>query len=194
MNDQKRALLIMDVQQGIINNLGDRATEYLQRVSKAVDAARQSGIPVIFVVVRFRKGYPELSPNNKMFGALRERSWDMDETSDLTKPMITPQEDELVIAKKRVSAFAGSDLEMILNAQGITELILCGVSTSGVVLSTLRYAADKDYRLSVLSDCSSDQDEEVHRVLTEKVFPRQAEVLTLEQWTQKLNNQKTNAK
>jgi nicotinamidase-related amidase len=194
MNDQKRALLIMDVQQGIINNLGDRATEYLQRVSKAVDAARQSGIPVIFVVVRFRKGYPELSPNNKMFGALRERSWDMDETSDLTKPMITPQEDELVIAKKRVSAFAGSDLEMILNARGITELILCGVSTSGVVLSTLRYAADKDYRLSVLSDCSSDQDEEVHRVLTEKVFPRQAEVLTLEQWTQKLNNQKTNAK
>ncbi len=194
MNDQKRALLIMDVQQGIINNLGDRATEYLQRVSKAVDAARQSGIPVIFVVVRFRKGYPELSPNNKMFGALRERSWDMDETSDLTKPMITPQEDELVIAKKRVSAFAGSDLEMILNARGITELILCGVSTSGVVLSTLRYAADKDYRLSVLSDCSSDQDEEVHRVLTEKVFPRQAEVLTIEQWTQKLNIQKTNAK
>ncbi len=194
MNDQKRALLVMDVQQGIINNLGDRATEYLQRVSKAVDAARQSGIPVIFVVVRFRKGYPELSPNNKMFGALRERSWDMDETSDLTKPMITPLEDELVIAKKRVSAFAGSDLEMILNAQGITELILCGVSTSGVVLSTLRYAADKDYRLSVLSDCSSDQDEEVHRVLTEKVFPRQAEVLTLEQWTQKLNNPKTNAK
>ena len=194
MNDQKRALLVMDVQQGIINNLGDRATEYLQRVSKAVDAARQSGIPVIFIVVRFRKGYPELSPNNKMFGALRERSWDMDETSDLTKPMITPLEDELVIAKKRVSAFAGSDLEMILNAQGITELILCGVSTSGVVLSTLRYAADKDYRLSVLSDCSSDQDEEVHRVLTEKVFPRQAEVLTLEQWTQKLNNPKTNAK
>ena len=194
MNDQKRALLVMDVQQGIINNLGDRATEYLQHVSKAVDTARQSGIPVIFIVVRFRKGYPELSPNNKMFGALRERSWDMDETSDLTKPMITPQEDELVIAKKRVSAFAGSDLEMILNAQGITELILCGVSTSGVVLSTLRYAADKDYRLSVLSDCSSDQDEEVHRVLTEKVFPRQAEVLTIEQWTQKLNIQKTNAK
>ena len=194
MNDQKRALLVMDVQQGIINNLGDRATEYLQHVSKAVDTARQSGIPVIFIVVRFRKGYPELSPNNKMFGALRERSWDMDETSDLTKPMITPQEDELVIAKKRVSAFAGSDLEMILNARGITELILCGVSTSGVVLSTLRYAADKDYRLSVLSDCSSDQDEEVHRVLTEKVFPRQAEVLTIEQWTQKLNIQKTNAK
>lgn len=184
----------MDVQQGIINNLGDRAAEYVQRVSKAVDVARQSGIPVMFVVVRFRKGYPELSQNNKMFGALRERSWNMDETSDLTKPVIEPRDDELVIAKKRVSAFAGSDLEMILNAQGITELILCGVSTSGVVLSTLRYAADKDYMLSVLSDCSSDQDEEVHRVLTEKVFPRQAEVLTLDQWSEKLNSSKTDAK
>ncbi len=194
MNDRKKAFLVMDVQQGIINNLGDRAAEYVQRVSKAVDVARQSGIPVMFVVVRFRKGYPELSQNNKMFGALRERSWNMDETSDLTKPVIEPRDDELVIAKKRVSAFAGSDLEMILNAQGITELILCGVSTSGVVLSTLRYAADKDYMLSVLSDCSSDQDEEVHRVLTEKVFPRQAEVLTLDQWSEKLNSSKTDAK
>ena len=171
----------------------DDAAEYVKRVSKAVDIARQASIPVMFVVVRFRKGYPELNPDNKMFSTLREGSWEMDETSDLTKPIIEPLENELVIAKKRVSAFAGSDLEMILNAQGITDLILCGVSTSGVVLSTLRYAADKDYKISVLSDCSWDRDEEVHRVLTEKIFPRQAEVLDLEQWSQKLNNSQMNA-
>ena len=186
-----KALLVMDVQQGIIANLGDKADQYVARVNQAVNAARHAGIPVFFVVVRFRKGYLEVSPNNKFFGFVRERSGanSMEETSPATQPVIQPQDNEPVIAKKRVSAFAGSDLEMILNAQGINELILCGISTSGVVLSTLRYASDKDYQLTVLSDCCADQDEEVHRVLTEKIFPRQADVMTAAEWEQKLNQQ-----
>jgi nicotinamidase-related amidase len=52
-----------------------------------------------------------------------------------------------------------------------------------VVLSTVREAADKDYRLTVLADGCADGDEEVHRVLTTKVFPRQADVLTIEEWS-----------
>jgi nicotinamidase-related amidase len=184
----KSALLVMDVQNSIVANMANDAKEYIDRVKKAIADAHHADILVIFVVVRFRKGYPEMSPNNKMFATIRERftTTPMDETNSSTLPAIEPEGDDLVIAKKRVSAFAGSDLEMILNAQGIDHLILCGIATSGVVLSTLRYAADKDYSLTVLSDCCSDQDKEVHRVLTEKVFPRQAEVLTREEWSQKL--------
>ncbi len=89
------------------------------------------------------------------------------------------QAHEVVVTKRRVSAFSGSDLEVVLRAQGIQHLVLTGIATSGVVLSTLREAADKDYRLTVLADCCADGDEEVHRVLTTKVFPRQADVLTL---------------
>jgi nicotinamidase-related amidase len=73
-------------------------------------------------------------------------------------------------------------LEVVLRAQGITHLVLCGIATSGVVLSTLREAADKDYQLTVLSDCCADSDEEVHRVLISKIFPRQAEVVAAEEW------------
>jgi nicotinamidase-related amidase len=69
-----------------------------------------------------------------------------------------------------------------LRSQGIEELILTGIATSGVVLSTLRAAADMDYRLTVIADCCADADEEVHRVLTTKVFPRQAEVVSAEEW------------
>jgi nicotinamidase-related amidase len=65
---------------------------------------------------------------------------------------------------------------------GINHLVLTGIATSGVVLSTLREAADKDYRITVLSDCCADRDEEVHRVLKVKVFPRQAEVILSEEW------------
>jgi nicotinamidase-related amidase len=100
---------------------------------------------------------------------------------------VKPEGNEPIVTKYRVSAFAGSTLEVILRSQQIDTLILSGIATSGVVLSTLREAADKDYTLTVLSDACLDADPEVHRVLTEKVFPRQAEVLTVDAWVDTLN-------
>jgi nicotinamidase-related amidase len=87
-----------------------------------------------------------------------------------------------VVTKRRVSAFTGSDLEVVLRSLGAGTLVLTGIATSGVVLSTLRQAADLDYRLVVLADACLDADPEVHRVLLEKVFPRQATVRTAAQW------------
>ena len=87
-----------------------------------------------------------------------------------------------MVDKKRVSAFAGSDLDMIVRAQRLQTLVLSGIATSGVVLSTLRQAADLDYGLVVLRDACADADEEVHRVLLDKVFHRQAGVLTVDEW------------
>lgn len=85
--------------------------------------------------------------------------------------LVTPHPYEPVVTKFRISAFAGSDLEVILRSRKIETLVLSGISTSGVVLSTLREAADKDYRLIVLSDACLDADPEVHCVLMNKVFP-----------------------
>ncbi len=65
-------------------------------------------------------------------------------------------------------------------------MILTGIATSGVVLSTLRDAADQDYRMVVIGDCCADADPEVHRVLTEKVFPRQADVIRLDDFLKSL--------
>jgi nicotinamidase-related amidase len=59
-------------------------------------------------------------------------------------------------------------------------MVLAGIATSGVVLSTLRHAADADYRVVVVEDCCADRDPEVHRVLMEKVFARQATVVKSE--------------
>ncbi len=64
-----------------------------------------------------------------------------------------------------------------MRASGIDTLVLTGLATSGVVLSTVRHAADADYRLFVVEDCCADRDDEVHRILMEKVFPRQATVI-----------------
>jgi nicotinamidase-related amidase len=85
--------------------------------------------------------------------------------------------EDVVVTKHRVSAFAGTDLDMILRANHIETLVLAGIATSGVVLSTVRHAADADYRIIIVEDCCADRDPEVHRVLTEKVFARQTTVV-----------------
>ena len=181
--EQKTALLIMDMQAGIVAMLPE-AAGLLSNINKALAYARANNIPVIYVVVGFRNGLPEISAHSaKSFAGLKERlaSMDMAQFAAVHQD-IAPQGDEVTVIKKRVSAFAGSDLEIILRAYGIKHMVLSGIATGGVVLSTVREAADKDYQLTVLSDCCADNDAEAHGVLLTKIFPRQAEVLTLEEW------------
>ncbi|GAA0329312.1 cysteine hydrolase [Actinoallomurus spadix] len=177
---ENTALLVMDVQQGIMNRVTDPG--YLPRVVRAIDAARRAGIPVLYVVVGFRPGHPETTRRNRTFGALPAGVFTPEDPGAAVHPDVEPRPGDILITKRRISAFAGSDLELVLRARGIDHLVLAGVATSGVVLSTLRQAADLDYRLTVLTDGCYDPDPEVHRVLTEKVFPRQADVVTVEKW------------
>lgn len=181
-NNQNTALLVMDMQTTLIGMLpaGD---ETLGNIAKAIAYARNNNVPVIYVVVGFRRGMPEVSPNNKGFSASKALlgNGNNDELMKIVDA-VAPLPGEIIVTKRRYSAFTGSDLEVILRSLGIQHLVLSGISTSGVVLSTVREAADKDYRLTVLSDGCADRDPEVHRVLTTKVFPRQAEVITVEEW------------
>jgi len=176
------ALLVMDVQQGIIDRFASDEA-YLPRLAAAIEAARGAGVRVIYVTVGFRAGYPEVSARNKSFAAISGtgRMTDADPGSAI-HPAVAPASGDIVVTKRRVSAFAGSDLEMVLRAGDTSHLVLAGIATGGVVLSTLRQAADLDYRLTVLADGCLDADSEVHRVLTEKVFPRQADVVGIAEW------------
>jgi nicotinamidase-related amidase len=178
----RSALLVMDIQPGILDRVADPAG-LLARASEAVRAAQSHGIPVIHVVVGFRPGAPEVSAQNQSFSALKQQppAFIID-----PRPSITPEGSDVVVTKRRVSAFTGSDLEVVLRGGEIRHLVLCGISTSGVVLSTIREASDKDYRLTVLADLCADTDAEVHSVLMSKVFPRQAQVSSAAEWVASL--------
>jgi nicotinamidase-related amidase len=179
---QDSALLVMDMQVGILGMLPNAAS-MLGNVAEAIANARNKNIPVIYVVVGFRQGTPEISMNNKGFAANKAHFSTLDMAAFMkVHDDLAPQDGDVIVTKRRVSAFTGSDLEVVLRSFGIQHLILTGIATAGVILSTVREAADKDYRLTVLADCCADGDEEVHRVLTTKVFPRQADVLNLAEW------------
>lgn len=184
MTQANKALLVMDMQSSIVGMLSN-AENLISNMAKAIAAARKHDVPVIYVVVGFRRGLPEISMNNKSFSAAKERMANVDVHEWIKiHPGIAPQEHDIVVTKRRISAFVGSDLEVVLRGQNIHHLVLTGIATSGVVLSTFCEAADKDFQLTVLEDCCADRDEEVHRVLTTKIFPRQAEVVAVAEWLQ----------
>jgi nicotinamidase-related amidase len=182
-----QALLVMDVQNGIVDRVGDQAGALLDGLHRAIDSARASELPVIYVRVAFRAGSPEISPRNKSFSALAGVA-PFDDTAPATQihPAVAPRDGDIVVVKKRVSAFTGSDLDVVLRSLEVDSLVLTGIATSGVVLSTLRQAADLDYGLTVLRDGCADADDEVHRVLLDKLFVRQAEVTAVDEWTAQL--------
>ena len=176
----RTAVLIMDYENQILGMLPEKTqAAVLDNASAILKQARQAHLPIIYVVVRFRDGYPEVSRQNKRFAGLKESGRLREGTPGAEiEARVAPQAGDIVVTKRRVGAFSTTDLESILRANNISTLAMFGISTSGVVLSTVRWAADMDYQLVVVSDACADMDDEVHRVLTEKVFPWQATVVS----------------
>lgn len=180
------ALLVMDYQPTILGIAQD-ADGLIAKAKTVIAAARAKGLPVIYIQVGFRPGHPEISPRNPMFSGIKAAGrLTLDNPGTDIDPRVGRLDDEMVFTKPRVNAFHGTQLETVLRAKGVDTLILMGVSTSGVVLSTTRHAADADYGVFIVSDACADGDPEVHKVLTEKVFPRQATVLSAEDMVAKL--------
>jgi nicotinamidase-related amidase len=176
------ALLLMDFQRMVVDSYAVDKEALLDRVKRLAEAARNSGAMVIHVVVSFQLGYPEVSGQNSVFSNLKAAGLlALGDPWVEIYPELTPQPGDVVVRKQRVSAFTGTNLDMILRSNNIDTLLLTGILTQGVVLSTLRHAADMDYRAVVVADGCSDKDPEVQRVLMEKIFPFQARVATVEE-------------
>jgi len=176
------ALLLMDFQRMVVDSYAVDKEALLDRVRRLAEAARNSGAMVIHVVVSFQLGYPEVSGQNSVFSNLKAAGLlALGDPAVEIYPELTPQPGDVVVRKQRVSAFTGTNLDMILRSNNIDTLLLTGILTQGVVLSTLRHAADMDYRAVVVADGCSDKDPEVQRVLMEKIFPFQARVATVEE-------------
>jgi len=173
------ALLIADFYTAMMNTLPHaQSRQVIETTQGLQQAAREAGLFVCYSATVFRPGYPEVSERNKTFSE-RKRSGQaaVSDPIALIHPAVSPIEGEVVVGKHRVNALYGTGLDVALRANDMATLIILGYATSGVVLSTVRYGADLDYRLIVVEDCCVDSDPEVHDFLTQRIFPRQADVV-----------------
>jgi nicotinamidase-related amidase len=177
--DPKRtALLVMDFQQGIVQRMPG-LEPLLGRVQQAIADMRDHGGTIAYVRVAFtEEDWAAVPPANAIFAqASQNRMMHHEDPSTAIHDSLAPQPGDIVVRKTRVGAMSTTDLDRQLRDRGIDTLVLAGLSTSGVVLSTVVEAADRDYRLFVLSDATEDPDTETRDVLLGKVFPRRARVI-----------------
>jgi nicotinamidase-related amidase len=179
LDPKKTALLTLDLQKGILGFVPG-AEAIIPNASKAVTFARGAQFLIIHVGLGFSEGHPEIPDTESRFQRIKQNNLFVKGTPSAEFHSSVARPDDLVVYKQRVGAFSENHLHLLLRARGIESLVFFGISTSGITLSTLRRAFDLDYRCFVLKDACFDVDEEVHRVLTEKIFPAQATVLTVD--------------
>ena len=180
LQEPHTALLVMDYQAGIVARI-PQADELVERARAAVALVRDWGGQIGYVRVAFEDEDFDV-PDSSRMGALLSGSgqaFHADSPTTAIDERVAPAAGDVVVRKTRIGAFSTTDLHEQMQDAGVDTLFLAGISTSGVVLSTVIEAHDLDYRTFVLADGCADTDAEVHAFLLEKIFPRRAEVISL---------------
>jgi nicotinamidase-related amidase len=183
IDPRRTALLVMDYQNAIVGRLDD-ADALLARAAEAIATVRRAGGHIGYVRVAFEDAdYEAIPPTSRMAAriAAAGKTFHNDSPTAAVHDRVAPAPGDIVVRKTRVGAFSTTDLDRQLRERDIDTLILAGISTSGVVLSTVRDASDRDYRIVVLSDASDDPEPGLHEFLIGRIFPRQADVITIGQ-------------
>jgi nicotinamidase-related amidase len=173
----RTALLVMDYQNGIMGRVSDGAG-LLAAARETIELVRGRGGHIGYVRVGFADGEAPTGTMGSRIGAEAARTtFHADAPATQVHDDVAPQDGDIVVRKTRVGPFLTTDLDAQLRSRGIDTLLLAGISTSGVVLSTVRDGHDRDYRLIVISDLCADPEPDIHEFLVERIFPRQAEVI-----------------
>lgn len=172
----KTALLVMHYQTDIMALFPSVAPTLLSNTRKLCDAARAKGVSVYFAKIHFSPGYPEVSPLNRNGQGIRQLGLFVE---DRISPELGQQAGEPLIVAHRASVFYGTDLQVRLSAQGIDTLMMVGIASTGVMLSSIAYASDADFRLFTVKDCCYDPDPVVHDHLFSSAFDSRTTVLSL---------------
>lgn len=174
------ALLVMDFQARALGAISE-AEALLARVADAIGIVRNRHGHIGYVRVGFEDAEYAAVPAHSMVApfAAAGRAAHSESPATAVHDHLAPEPGDIIVRKTRVGAFSTTDLDTQLRNRNITTLILAGITTSGVVLSTLRDAHDRDYRVVVLADATADFHSDVHDFLIEKLFPREAQVITI---------------
>lgn len=164
------ALVIGDVQRGITSNY-PFAGEVVPPLTELLPRARAAGVLVVFVHFAVRSNGADVPPGNALFAEFFGAGDDFHEGSAGTEIELPVSGDDVVVLKRRASAFAGTDLDLVLRASGVDAIAIAGVATSAMVAATCYDASDRGYRITVLRDGCADGDPVTHDFFMDTVFP-----------------------
>ncbi len=183
--DPNTALVVIDMQKGIVAAPTIRpAADVLAKVVRLVDAFRAKNRPVVLVHVGWlASGADAIKSRNQSGPLSRERPANFSEYAD--ELHADPSRDVLIL-KRQWGAFYGTDLDLQLRRRGVTNIVLCGISTSIGVESTARDAWERSYNLTFAEDAMTDTNAEAHDRAVRIIFPRIGEIGTVEEILAKL--------
>jgi nicotinamidase-related amidase len=177
---EESALLIMDYQILVLENYlsESEATALVNQTKILLDQVRKTKMKIIYLMVEFQEGYPEVNAHNKVFAGVKKMGFlNKDDSKTKIHSLLEPLSEEVVISRNRVGAFSFNNLDLILRSNQINTLFVTGILTSGVVLSTTCQAADLDYQIHIIHDCCADSDREVHQMLMKKILTQHANII-----------------
>ncbi len=172
----KTLFLVMDMMNDLVAEDGFNAQTYgvqckergtLESTARAIAKARAAGVQVGYVRVGFSPDYREAPESSPIFsGARKNGIFQLGTIGTEVHPALAPEPQDFDIVKHRVSPFYATSLEAILRANAIERIVMCGVSTNGVVHSGAREAHDRDYEVVILEDCCAGvtPDEHMHAI------------------------------
>lgn len=172
--------------QGLIPSCAAMVAEYqvIERTNQALAWARARGFQIAHVKVGFPAGYPNCPDSSPIFGAAKRLgALRLDQWGTAFHDQLQTEANESVIVKSRIGVFYGTQLETLLRARGIEHIVLAGVSTNHAIEAAARDAHDRDYRVTVLSDCCATSDLPTHQQTLAGVLSHVAQIRTLAELT-----------
>lgn len=182
---QKTALVIVDLQKGIVKLPGGR--EVVEKAAELVDLFRQKNGFIAFVKVEFHDGKDYLKPATDSPSAntvKRPPDW-----AEFV-PELGVRTDDYVVTKRQWGAFFGTDLDLQLRRRGIDTIVLCGIATNIGVESTAREAFQYGYHQIFITDAMTAFSQEEHEATCKYIFPKIGKLRTVQQFKEEMKEVK----
>lgn len=169
------ALVVMHYQVDVFGILfGEQTTPLLEKCNALIRGWRTTGRPVLFPNFFLGEQYELASADNRLISAIvptgRFRN-------ALPMKGLAIERDDLFYSCPRASVFYGTALDADLRARGISTLVMAGISSTGVVLSSVTWASDADYDVRLVRDCCYDPDQDAHEALFRSGFGGRVQVV-----------------
>lgn len=163
---------------------GDWRRTMLENTNRLLDSLQETPATIISTPIQFTPDYRELVEPTGILktivdvGAFREGDPGSETIDDLRQRGDRILE---IPGKRGLNAFSNTELGATLEARGIEDLVLAGVVTSICIDSTGRAAAERGYRVSVLSDCTAGRTDYEQEFYCGSIFPLYARVVGLDE-------------